>query len=313
MATKTTTTEEKKGGGKKGIIIAFVSLLLATNIGSLYFNWDQNNTIKEKEKEIAVQIDSISGLKEELNKQIADLTAARDQIVALNGNVDSLNAAIASLESVRDAALSDAKTWKSRYYSIKNEIEGAKKKVDEANLEIEKYKKIAEEKAKEVEEKNQVILQKDQNINTLTQTNTDLSKKVAIASILRAENVNAVAISSKGKENISLEFKAKGIDQLKIGFTIAENKVAEKNTKELFIRVIEPDGATINNPQTGGGEFTVDGKSLFYSVKYSMLYNGNLTPVVQTYKKDGAWKVGKHTIEIYCEGKMIGSGSFTVK
>jgi hypothetical protein len=130
---------------------------------------------------------------------------------------------------------------------------------------------------------------------------------------LKAENVNAVAVSSKGKEKLGLEFKAKAIDQLKIGFTISENKVAEKNTKEIFIRIIEPDGATINNPQTGGGEFTINNKSLFYSVKYSMLYNGNLTPVVQTYKKDGAWKVGKHTIEIYCDGHMIGRGTFTVE
>lgn len=313
MADKKTTTEENKGGGKKGIIIAFVSLLLATNLVSLYFNWDQNETLKVKEQQITAQIDSISGLKTELDKQIAELTAARDQIVALNGNVDSLNATIENLTSLRDAALSDAKKWKSSYYSIKNEIDAARKKVDEANVEIEKYKKIAEEKSKEVEEKNQVIAQKDQNINTLTQENTELSTKVAIASVLKAENVHAVAISSKGKEKIGLEFKAKAIDQLKIGFTIGENKVAEKNTKELYIRVIEPDGATINNPQTGGGEFTVNNKSLFYSVKYSMLYNGNLTPVVQTYKKDGAWKVGKHTIEIYCDGHMIGSGTFTVE
>ncbi len=105
---------ENKGGGKKGIIIAFVSLLLATNLVSLYFNWDQNETIKVKEEQITAQIDSISKLKVEMDQQIADLTAARDQIAALNGNVDSLNATIANLESLRDAALSDAKKWKSK-------------------------------------------------------------------------------------------------------------------------------------------------------------------------------------------------------
>lgn len=307
---------EQKGGNKKGIFVFFVILLLGINLVSLFFNYQQNEDIKQKQVTLDSNAVQIKQLDAQLNAKIAELTAARDEIAKLGGDKTALEEQIAILQNEQAKLKKDASYYRSQYNKIKGEIDNAMKIKDEANKEIEALKLQLAQKDTVINEKNTVINQKEQAISSLTQEKTQLSEKVAIASILRADNVTALAITAKGKEKPSAtaEFKAKYIDQLKIGFTIGENKVAEKNTKELYVRIVEPDGATIYNTSTGGGEMTYNGKSIFYSVKYDLSYNGNTTPVILSYKKDGGeWKVGKHTIEIYCEGKLIGSGSFTVK
>jgi hypothetical protein len=305
---------EHKSGSKKGIFIFFVVLLLGINLVSLFFNYKQNEDIKEKQVTLDSNAVQIKQLDEQLKAKIAELTAARDEIEKLGGDKTALEEQIAILQNEKAKLAKDAGYYRSQYNKIKGEIDNAMRIKDEANKEIESLKLQLAQKDTVINEKNTVINQKEQAISSLTQEKTQLSEKVAIASILKADHITALAITAKGKEKPSAtaEFKAKYIDQLKIGFTIAENKVAEKNTKELYIRVVEPDGATIYNTSTGGGEMTYNGKSIFYSVKYDLSFNGNASPVLISYKKDGEWKVGKHTIEIYCEGKLIGTGSFTV-
>jgi len=310
MSTDKKPVKEQKNNNKVWIVVLAVVLLAVNGIQG-FFNYKQNDEIKEKVEIIAkkdIQRDSLTNA---INAKKEELSLAKAEIEKLGGDVTALNAQIEELNKLT----TDLKNAKNKYYSLymraKGEIDNANKLSSDSKAEVERLKIQLAQQDTIITNQKVALNQKEQSISTLEQEKTELAQKVAVASVLKAENIKVIAISSKGKEKIGEVFKAKAIGQLKILFTIAENKIAQKNTKELYIRIVEPDGATI----TGGtdGEFKYNTQTLFYTTKTSILYNGLLSPVALSYTKDGAYKIGKHTIEVYCEGSFIGTGTFTIE
>ena len=309
---KKTIIKEEKSGSKKGLIIFFVILLLAINGVSLFYNFKQNTEIKEKESIIVQKDAQRDSLTTALNDKIAELKNIQAQLDSAGVKTADLEAQITELQTLRDKLQKDAK-YKGLYFSIKDEIDNANKLKDASEAKVRALEMQLAQQDTIIQQKNVIITQKEQSIVMLEQEKTELSEKVAIASVLKAENINVIAISTKGKEKIGSVYKAKAIDKVKISFTISENKVAVKNNKELFIRIVEPDGAAVFSMESGGGEFVYNNKSIYYTLKHSILFNGMVTPVSLDYAKGSPYKPGKHIVEVYCEGSLIGSGAFTVE
>jgi hypothetical protein len=304
--------KEEKSSNKVWILILAI-LLLAVNGIQGFFNFKQNNEIKAKEEIIVKKDAERDSLDKVLKSKIEELSAASDEILKLGGDTATLHAQIQELEKLSNELRNSKNKYYNMYMKVKGEIESANKVASDSKLDVERLKtQLAQLDSSNTTLKT-TIVQKDQNISALEQEKMELSKQVAIASILKAENIHVIAISSKGKEKIGEVFKAKAISQIKITFSISENKVAQKNTKELFVRIIEPDGTTITDPNNGGGEFVYNNRSLFYTTSTSVLFNGQISPVTLNYTKGTPYKIGKQTIEIYSEGNLIGSGTFTAE
>jgi seryl-tRNA synthetase len=157
-----------------------------------------------------------------------------------------------------------------------------------------------------------------QSVSDLTSQKKELDQKVELASKLRAENFKLAAVTKSNKERVTksktqTEFKAKDLDRLKVAFNIADNKVAPMGTKTLFLRVIEPEGSALYDLSSGSGTFPLDGVDVYYTAKQDILFDNKKPQVEFLYKKGTDYKKGKHTIEIYCEGALIGSSQFIVK
>jgi hypothetical protein len=136
---------------------------------------------------------------------------------------------------------------------------------------------------------------------------------VALASVLKAENMKFEAINNKGKVKDGQEFKVKALEKLRISFNIAENKIARVENKEIYLRLNEPDGSTLFDLATGGGMFTYEGKEIPFTLKTDVLFDNKKPEVGFVYLKGSGYKPGKYTVELYSEGYIIGTGSFTVK
>ena len=94
---------------------------------------------------------------------------------------------------------------------------------------------------------------------------------------------------------------------------MGKNEVAAKETKEIMMRLIEPDGSALYNLQTGSGTFTLNGEETFYTAKRDIVFDNTQQPVSFVYSKGAEYKRGLHTIEIYAEGYLIGKTTFTLK
>jgi hypothetical protein len=143
--------------------------------------------------------------------------------------------------------------------------------------------------------------------------NQELADKVTVAAALRAEGVNVYAISSRGKESGVQNQKAKRIEKIRVMFHLQMNPLASKEIKTVYLRIIEPTGNTISDYSLGSGSLMFKGKELTYTAKQRIFYENNHQSVEFIYARPNAYRDGKHEIELYAEGFLIGLGSFEVR
>ena len=145
---------------------------------------------------------------------------------------------------------------------------------------------------------------------TLTEQNTVLSNKVAIASVLKAINTKALGVRYKGSGKEIETSSAKRTDRIKTCFTIIENLVVEKGPKDIFIRVLSPDGAVMS---TSSETFMYNNQATLYTTKESIMYENRNTDLCVYWEKGSGYSSGKYTIELYCEGNQIGTANLELK
>lgn len=143
--------------------------------------------------------------------------------------------------------------------------------------------------------------------------NKELAEKVSAAAAIRAEGVNVYAISSRGRESVVTNQKAKKVDKIRVMFHLQENALANKEIKTVFLRIIEPTGSTISDYNLGSGTFDFKGHELTFTSRQRIFYENNHQSVEFIYSRPNGFKAGKHEIEVYAEGYLIGLGTFEVR
>ncbi len=314
MAENRTQAEEpKKSGSNKGLLIAFIIILAAINGVQLFFNLSQNKTIKQQTSTLADNKTSIDSLNVQLETAIKDLNARKDEIAQLGGDTTRLGEQIRQLIKEKKQLQASSYNYQKKYNDIKDKIEAANRIREDADKEVERLKVMLAQQDTIITNQKVTIVQREDSIIKITTEKNKLAEKVAIASVLKAENFKIEALNAKGKADTDGEFKAKKIDKVRVSFTLAENKVAEKGGREVIFRLIEPDGAALFDLANGGGSFQFEGKEVFYTMKQTILFENKGQKVTYEYKKGSPFKAGNHKVEIYTEGFKIGEATFLVK
>lgn len=138
-------------------------------------------------------------------------------------------------------------------------------------------------------------------IEGLNADKVSLSEKVAIAAQLDATAIQLVMLDKKGKQTEKLK-KAK---QLRLTFKIAKNVTATNGIRTLYVRITTPTGTVLGN----AGVFQYENRQLQCSMKRSVEYGGNETPVTLYYDINQFLGEGTYQVSIFSDGQMIGSRS----
>lgn len=142
-------------------------------------------------------------------------------------------------------------------------------------------------------------------IEGLSTEKRSLSEKVAIAAQLDATGISLVAKNKRGKSTDQIE-KA---TTLQVSFNITRNVTAASGVKDIYVRIMSPTGNLLN----GAGSFSYENRTLQYSMKRSVEYNGEETPVSLFWNVSQALVTGTYQVSIFADGNMIGSRSFAFK
>ncbi len=148
---------------------------------------------------------------------------------------------------------------------------------------------------------------------TFTQTNRELSEKVSLAAALKAQNLKVLAVKSNGRTKDKEEYKSNRVDKLKLTFNLPENNLTAQEPKDIYMRVLDPDGAIMADDATGSGEFDVNGMPVKFTARESVAYQNNNQKVEMLYDNTSKFRPGKYNVELYSEGYKIGGGNFTIK
>lgn len=313
--------EEQKKQSTAWVIVAILAVAVAA-LGFLFFQQraeltDQEATVMEKVREVAstrTKLDSISTV---LNMKIAE-------VEKLGGDVEELNRMKAQLEADKVALSRSSKVETGKYLTKIKQYETflAEKDTEIAKLREENQLLASSNDSLNVQvgslqTERQTLVQRQTELSdsvmTYTAQNKDLSEKVNRAAALKAQNFKVLAVTSKGKTRDDDAYKAKRVDKIKMVFDLPENPLTRQETKDIYVRVLDPNGAVLADDATGSGEFEVNGQETKFSSRESVAYLNNNQKVEMTYDNTAQFRPGKYSVELYAEGYRIGGGNFVIR
>lgn len=299
--------EQEAPKSKRNATGLFIVLVL-TLLGMIVFFYFKSENL---EKENAAQAIELNRTLLQLDSISTELDSKILTISQLGGEIDTLLRIKEQLQEEKKALLTNQQNQRELIGSLRDKVEGYQELLVAKDEEIKQLQLLNEQLLSEnTELKTEKEVLKE-SIAQIEQDKSKLQEKVAFASRLKVEGLKVFAVSgSKEKES---EFRNRQIEQLKIVFTVAENKVAPIEGKQLLIRILAPDGNVLFDVARGSGSFKFEGRELFFTAKQDILYDKSSQKVSLLYDKGSEYMLGKHQVEVYTDEYLMGTGTFTVK
>ena len=288
---------------KKVLIpIIIVGLLLVAGIAylavSLNKQKEENRAMqelaemdkKEMENEYQQFARQYSEMKTQINNDsiVAQLTAEQERTQQL-------------LEELRRTKSNDAR----EISRLKKELATVRAVLRSYVLEIDSLNRLNQDLKDENNRMRGQYEEATRQIEGLNTEKASLSEKVAIAAQLDAIGINRTLKDKKSKTTEKLK-KAKA---LQVSFSIAKNVTAPSGMKTVYVRITSPTGAVLG----GGGTFSYENRNLECSMKKTIEYTGNETPMTLYWNITQSMVEGTYKVSIFADGNMIGSKNFSLK
>ena len=269
------------------LILAFTALAA--------YSFTSYNTGKSNE-------DFLKQEKKLLESQISEIISSYDKLETLNESlVTRLDGVTVEIGIVNDS-LQQLKTQVSLIDNVRGELMGLKqqqhsllKKGDSfisANQELVKEKTLI---ANNLER--QILIN-----SVLNRENETLESTLEKGELITANSFEAAAYVMKGSGKIVEIDKASDAKNIRVAFVLAENLLAPKQAKDLYIQVIGPD----NNIVADKGAVTFAESSLIYSSKVNVNYDNQILEVCANIKTEEPLKEGRYFINVFENDRRLG-------
>ena len=288
---------------KKQIIIPVIAVLAAIVIGLVVWNLVQRNELTEMVEQMTIE-------KEELQEEYEDLAIQFDGYQQMDINNDSLQAALTReqqrvhdlLEELKMTKASNAREigrLKKELATVREVMKDYVRQIDSLNA---CNARLTEENIQLGTENQQVRSLNEE----LTQANTALTETVNRAAMLEMTSCTLVTLNKHDKKT-----RMSGqITKLQFNYIIAKNITCAPGIKNLYVRVMDPDGGLVNQ---SGRTFPFENGELPYSVVQNIEYEGTAFSSTCYCPLDSEVKKGFYTADFFCEGNLIGSFPFQIK
>lgn len=301
-------TENNKETFRKRIIL-FLSILsgilLITNIYLLILLFNQKQKTNEQvviTKEVIVERDNVKATLEELKKEYEDL---KTDNADLQKEIDEKKAYIEELLKEAEKHKNDAAIiakLKKETETLREIMKGYVRTIDSLNT---LNQQLVEEK-KVVEKK---LGEKELTINEMNKKQEELKSTIEKGSILSCSNIKAVAVQlKKGGKKESETTRAKRANKIKVSFTLGENKIAKAGPRDIYIRIMTPDGKEMAKEYSDLYKFTFNKTSSGYFAGTETIQYANTQMDVVVYcEGNEPFVPGTYIIDIVVDGVVIGN------
>ncbi|MEN8249915.1 MAG: chromosome segregation protein SMC [Bacteroidota bacterium] len=282
-----------------GIII----ILLAVKVVLDYREKQDLQDFYQSEMEAAkVKLDNLS----------TELELKIKEIDSLGGDIDDLVVAREQISEERDQLQQTRQANRQLIGRLRRKTDGYEELLREKDKEIKKLKEVNEKLYTENTGLKVEANELNKSIVELNEDKQQLVDKVEVASKLKAENIEIVAVSRSGKERTGV-LRNRNLAKLKVTFSIEKNDVAPLEAKEIIIRVIDENDQVIFDVNKGSGSFMLDGKETFYTASQDILFDNSAQGLTYFYEKGSEYESGTYKMEVFTDGYLMGVTSFIVK
>ncbi len=285
---------------KTAIIVGVVSAVLLIILGFLYF---------KNKSEMQMLVNEMTEEKDLLTTEFESLALDYD---SLKTNSDTLNLLLEKEREKISQLIEEIHTIKatnaSKIREYKKELTSLRKVMKNYIVQIDSLNQTN----KALQQENQQIRRTVSNIKTsyqkLEKEKENLAEKVDIASKLETFNMEATGLNSKDRSTT----RSSRISKIRICFTIQKNITAEVGEKEIFLRVLRPDGALLYHSKDD--LFPYENKEINFSARRVVEYGGDELDVCLYYNVDaGELTEGDYTADIFADGHHIGNMTFSLR
>ena len=304
-----------------GALLAALIIMTGLAGVSSYLYFNQKQVSENQEVTIAERVEELSATRVKLDSISTALDAKIAEVQKLGGNVDELLKVKAQLEAdkvaLRKGQVSSSRALMAKYDAKIKQYEDFLVEKDTLIAQLQRDNQVLNTTNQTLNTENTTLKTEKQSlkdsVTTYVAQNEELNQKVTRASALKAQNVKVYAVSSKGKVKEDDAYKAKRLDKIKLEYVLLDNPLTREEAKDVYVRVLDPDGAVVSDMANGSGTFSVDGNETIYTTKQTVNYTNNNQKVELLYTRGISYKPGKYTIELYSEGFKIGAGAFAVR
>jgi hypothetical protein len=255
----------------------------------------------------------VGGLSNDLKTDFKNMLDTYDRLIEMDrSKADSLNKQKAQISQLLTQLNTNKKLSARELFNLKKENEvlrsimrGYVKQIDSLNtLNIKLTSVLDETTTKLTETTNER--------DTYKQDAEQKSEQLKKGAKLQAYGFNSEALRMKLNNTTEPTTKAKNAVQMRASFTIGENQIASTGKKAVYLQIIAPSGAILQNKANHVME-TETGQQAF-SDKKDIDYNNQAIDLTIYYDLKGQEvEKGNFKVKIYCEGQLIGTDSFTLK
>lgn len=295
---------EKKSSNKGTFygLIAAIILLIA------YIAYQHLNTQKVIEEKVSIGIEKIELLTElnEIQSQYDTLYTDNEE---LQSEMEGQQLKIDSMLVVIKKHKGDAWTirqLRKETESLRTIMKGYLVTIDSLNtLNIELEAENIEIKGELTQEKKKT--------RSLEKKSDDLSKIITKGAQLQALNMWAGTIKLRSNGNQVETDRASKAQKVKSCFTLSENTIAKSGNKNLYFRVISPEGSVLTDTNSSGETFDYEGVKGLYTMIRKVDYQNKAMDLCIYWDIPNQLTPGFYLVEIYADKALIGRTSFDLK
>ena len=290
---------------KTDLIYFIVILLLLVSNGFFAYKF---YTMRKEKVFVEVELKDTNTEKESLEREYTDVLAQYDALQTDNKQISGqleqekmkIKEMLDEIKGLKNANYYQISQYKKELGTLREIMRSYIVQIDSLNT----RNKLLSEENKQVK----TDFQKVKSEKDVLQIKTDdLSQKVDVASSLRAINILPLPINEKGKEVT----KARKLTKVKVCFTLTENAIAKSGSRLVYIRIARPDKEIL--PNSEGAMFDYNGEQIMYSARREIDYQNKDVDMCIYWANTGELTDGVYTVDVFSEGKHIGTATFALK
>ncbi|MBZ4657492.1 MAG: hypothetical protein PWQ53_201 [Bacteroidota bacterium] len=281
-------------------LIALVGVLVVVLAIAIGFAVSKNRQVNDLKEQYAIEKQELEDEYEAISLQYEGFKFSV-QNDSLLYKLQNEQAKVQRLqEELRMTKASDQKEIK----RLKDELTTLRKVLRSYIVQIDSLNRLNEQLRAENKQITQQYQETSRTLNQVAKEREQLSEKVSLAAQLNAVNISVKAVNDRGKEQKRLSRSTRFV----ISFTIARNITAEPGERTIYARILAPDGNVLT--KGAGNTFRYENRDILYSIKRTIEYGGEETPVTMYWDIQEYLMPGTYKTDLFADGNLIGSFSF---
>lgn len=148
-----------------------------------------------------------------------------------------------------------------------------------------------------------------QQAEELQQQNTHLNEKVTRASMLEITSFAVTPLNKRDRKTNNLN----QMQKIQFDFSIGKNVTCERGIKQVYMRIVRPDGELITLPDPSNRLFDFENSEIEYSLTKQFEYGGEALDETLYWNVGEILYQGTYNADFFIDGALIASFPFVLK